>query len=160
MSNVTGINSTIATLNRAVNPKRAMAICKRLAEMGADTARMNFDGAIYDGNPDVAVTVEKIEDGSAIVARGEDVLFIEFGAGIRYAGYPHPQAMEFGFGPGTWSDGPNGRGHWDDPKGWFLPQEKGGYRTFGNPPALAMAEAGQTVRNNLEAVIKEEYGDA
>ena len=67
MSNVTGINSTIATLNRAVNPKRAMAICKRLAEMGADTARMNFDGAIYDGNPDVAVTVEKIEIGRAHV---------------------------------------------------------------------------------------------
>lgn len=159
MSSVTGINSTIAALKKAVNPKRAQAICKRLADMGADTARLKFQTAMYDGDNDVSVSVEKIEDGSAIVASGEDVLFMEFGSGARYGGTLHPQAAEFGFGPGTWSDSPQGKGHWDDPKGWHLPKEKGGYRSFGNPPALAMYEAGVTVKENIGTAIKEEYGD-
>ena len=155
MSSVTGISETISTLRKAVSPKRATAICKKLADIGADTARTKFSSAKYDGDNDVTVSVESIENGSAIIASGESALFIEFGSGLIGGG--HEQAQALGFGPGTWSEGPQGKGHWDDPKGWHLPREKGGGRSYGNPPALAMYEAGVTVKENIARAIKEEY---
>ena len=157
MSSVSGISHAIATINKAINKKRATAICGRLAEMGADRARAIFSMADYDGINDITVSTKRVENGSAIEATGEAVLFVEFGSGVKYASEIHPQAEELGFGPGTWSEGPMGKGHWADPKGWTIPGTK--QRSYGNPPALAMYEAGVVVKENLETAIKEEYGN-
>lgn len=133
---------------------RAKEIVDRLAERGVTVANMFFSTARYDGVNDVEVSIEEIgETARAVLAKGESVLFIEFGSGVTL-GYGHPQADEFGMGPGTY---PDGKGHWDDPGGWYLPKSKGGGHTFGNPPNAAMYSTGQELRNELERIVREVF---
>jgi len=123
---------------------------QRLAMLGASVASIRFSTAIYNGTNDVTVRVE--DDGSmaTIYAEGESVAFIEFGAGAKH-GYGHPQAGEFGVGPGTY---PDGKGNWDNPKGWYIP---GGEHAYGNPPAMAMYTAVQTITEQVTIIAKEVF---
>lgn len=122
----------------------------RLAEHGADAARIQFSGAKYDGTNDVSVRVDDTGSVAVIYAEGEAVAFIEFGSGEKY-GYGHPQAAEFGVGPGTY---PEGKGHWDDPNGWWYAHGK---RSYGNPPAMAMYNAVQRMTEDLTQIAKEVF---
>lgn len=128
-------------------------LLERLAVLGASTASIRFSRAIYTGLKDVTVTVEPIRNGWLVKAEGQSVLFLEFGSGITYGG-GHPEAAEYGMGPGTY---PQGKGHWDDPKGWYLPKDKGGGHTYGNPPAMAMYEARKTIDQELTRIVKEVF---
>lgn len=123
---------------------------QRLAMLGASVASIRFSTAIYNGTNDVTVRVE--DDGSmaTIYAEGESVAFIEFGAGAKH-GYGHPQAGEFGVGPGTY---PDGKGNWDNPKGWYIP---GGEHTYGNPPAMAMVAARDTIAEQVMIIAREVF---
>ena len=62
--------------------KKGKELCRRLAEIGAEVARINFAGGYIDGNDDVTVTVEPTSGGYQIVANGESVCFLEFGTGV------------------------------------------------------------------------------
>lgn len=66
---------------------------------------------------DNTVKVELIRNakGFDISVMGKQVLFLEFGTGIRYSSVTHPRAGELGFGAGTYP----GKGNWNNPKGWF-----------------------------------------
>lgn len=123
---------------------------QRLAMLGASVASIQFSRAIYNGSNDVTVRVDNTGSVAVIYAEGQDVAFIEFGAGATY-GYGHPQAGEFGVGPGTY---PDGKGHWDNPNGWYYAHGK---HTFGNPPAMAMYTAVQTMAEQLTAIAKEVF---
>lgn len=136
--------------------RRADKIAMRLAEKGEAMARAGFETALYDGENDTAVSVEKTSEGYAITASGESVLFIEFGSGVT-EGYGHPQADEMDFGPGTWSDGPEGKGHWNDPGGWHIPGT--GKHTYGNPPAMAMYNTAKEVRRSIPRVVSEVFSE-
>ena len=122
----------------------------RLATLGASVASIKFSTAIYNGTNDVTVRVDDNGDTATIYAEGESVAFIEFGAGAKY-GYGHPQAGEFGVGPGTY---PEGKGNWDNPKGWYIP---GGDHTFGNPPAAAMLAARDAIAEQVMIIAKEVF---
>ena len=67
-------------------------------------------------------------------------------------GFGHPEAQEHGMGPGTY---PDGKGHWNDPKGWYTP---GGQHTYGNPPAMPMYTARKTIEEELPRIVKEVFG--
>ncbi len=125
---------------------------EKLAARGVSVAEVKFRGAVYDGRNDISVRWEDDGAKATIYASGQAVAFIEFGSGAKY-GYGHPQASEFGLGPGTWSDGPNGKGHWDDPDGWWYNHK----RTFGNPPAMAMYEAVQQMTQTLAEIATEVF---
>lgn len=122
----------------------------RLATLGATVASIRFSSAIYNGTNDVSVRVSDKGDTATIYAEGESVAFIEFGAGAKH-GYGHPQAGEFGVGPGTY---PDGKGNWDNPKGWYIP---GGEHTYGNPPAMAMYDAVQAMTEQVTMIAKEVF---
>jgi hypothetical protein len=113
--------------------------CMRIAEYGATRAQTDFSSAVYDGNNDVTVTAEQTALGARVVASGEAVLFIEYGAGVTM-GYGHPRPM--GYGPGTYNPtyptaaNPN----WRNPNGWYYAH---GRKSWGNPPAAAMYHAEQ-----------------
>lgn len=124
---------------------------QRLAALGATVASIQFSRAIYSGTNDVSVRVDDTGSVAVIYAEGESVAFIEFGSGATY-GYGHPQADEFGVGPGTY---PDGKGHWDDPDGWYYAH---GQHTFGNPPAMAMYRAVQEMTEQLTMIAKEVFG--
>lgn len=134
--------------------EKANKIAQRLAEMGATNVSLGFARAIYNGKKDIDVTVENLGEGKyAIVASGETVLFAEFGAGVKY-GDGHPQAAEFGMGPGTY---PYGKGHWDDPNGWWIPKSAGGGHTYGNPPNMPMYNTEQALKKEIERVAREVF---
>lgn len=134
--------------------EKARELAERLASLGATVASIRFSRAVYTGQKDVDVSVEEMPTGYKVKADGESVLFIEFGSGVTY-GYGHPEAGEFGMGPGTY---PDGKGHWDDPKGWYLPKSAGGGHTFGNPPAMPMYEARKSIEQELPRIVKEVFG--
>lgn len=122
----------------------------RLAQLGATVASIQFSRAIYNGTNDVTVRVDDTGSVAVIYAEGESVAFIEFGSGAKY-GYGHPQAGEFGVGPGTH---PDGKGHWDDPKGWWYGH---GQHSYGNPPAMAMWGAVETITEQVTKIAKEVF---
>ena len=127
--------------------EKANTVCERLASMGAVRASLDFSRAIYNGTNDVEVTVEPIDNGYAIHARGNAVLFIEFGSGASY-GYGHPEPE--GYGPGTYP----GKGHWDDPNGWWYGNHE---HSYGNPPAAAMYHAKQDVLQEVQRIADEVF---
>lgn len=123
----------------------------RLAERGEDVARIQFAGATYDGTNNVSVRVDDTGSVAVIYAEGSAVAFIEFGSGARY-GYGHPQAGEFGVGPGTY---PDSKGHWNEPQGWWYAHGK---HSYGNPPAMAMYQAVQKMAEELTEIAREVFG--
>lgn len=130
---------------------------ERLGSLGVNTAAIKFRAAKYDGDNDVNVSAEWIGDTSLrVVASGEAVLFIEFGSGL--GGYGHPQAKEFGYGPGTYSDDESigGKGHWTDPEGWYY---RHGEKSHGNPPARAMYDAGKEMRLQIVQIAREVFAN-
>jgi hypothetical protein len=127
--------------------EKANTVCERLATIGAVRASLDFSRAIYNGTNDVAVTVEPIDNGYAIHATGNAVLFIEFGSGASY-GYGHPEPE--GYGPGTYP----GKGHWDDPDGWWYGDHE---HSYGNPPAAAMYHAKQDVLQEVQRIADEVF---
>ena len=127
--------------------EKANTVCERLATIGAVRASLDFSRAIYNGTNDVAVTVEPIDNGYAIHATGNAVLFIEFGSGASY-GYGHPEPE--GYGPGTYP----GKGHWDDPNGWWYGNHE---HSYGNPPAQAMYNAKRDIQAEVQRIADEVF---
>ena len=130
-------------------------LAKRLANLGATKVSAGYALAQYDGRKDISVSVEKRQKGYAIVANGESVLFVEFGAGATL-GYGHPENDKFGLGPGTY---PSDKGHWDDPKGWWIPKDQGGGHTYGNAPSMTMYRAEQELQQEILAIAQEVFGN-
>lgn len=133
--------------------KKAAELAERLADMGAVNVSLGYARAIYTGPKDINVTVEQRGESTyAIVAAGESVLVVEFGAGVTY-GYGHPQAGEFGYGPGTYP----GQKHAFDPNGWWLPKNKGGDHTYGNPASMTMYMTAKDLEREVERVAREVF---
>ena len=135
----------------------ADALVKALAEAGCEAVTVTYAGTRYTGPRDEKVTVEERGPGKyAIVASGQTVLFVEFGAGV-YLGGGHPQAGEFGYGPTTYP----GQIHADDPNGWYLPKSvagKSGVHTYGNAPSAAMYHTAKSLRAMLEQAARGVFG--
>lgn len=122
----------------------------RLATLGASVASIQFSRAIYNGTNDVTVRVDDTGSVAVIYAEGSAVAFIEFGSGAKY-GYGHPDAARLGTGPGTY---PDGKGHWDDPRGWWYGHGK---HSYGNPPAMAMYQAREQVVEQLTEIARQVF---
>lgn len=154
---VTGVDSLIKKLKKYKSnlQEKNKRFLQRLADEGLQIATTKFSEAAYDGeNKDVSVTTEWIDDNTlTIKASGEAVLFIEFGSGL--IGYGHEKAEEMGYGPGTWSDSELGKGHWQNPDGWYYEHGK---KSLGNPPAMAMWEASKNMRMKIAQIAREVYG--
>lgn len=127
-------------------------VCRQLAEIGKSTASEYYSGAYYDGEWDVDVSAEPTSENAwKVVAGGNAVLFVEFGAGL--IGYGHPDPM--GFGPGTYPPTNPDNPHWDDPGGWYYAH---GMKTHGNVPNPGMYNAHKEVEHSVERVVKDVFG--
>ena len=139
--------------------RKSLELARRLADLGAESAQLGFDYAFYVGEKNVKVSVRKKrgENAYIVTANGEAVLFIEFGAGIAHAGTAHPEASEHGMGPGTYP----GKGHWNNPHGWYLPkdvQQATGYKkTRGNPAYMPMYNARKLIEQNITQIVREVF---
>lgn len=126
---------------------------EKLGEIGVNTANVRFSTARYDGDNDVIVDFQWLDENKLVVsATGNAVTFIEFGSGVMADSTDY--AMQFGYGPGSWSDNEalGGKHHWQDPKGWYYEHSK---KTIGNPPARAMYDAGKEMRNRIAEIARE-----
>lgn len=133
---------------------------ERISTLGAYRARIEFTRAMYAGDNDVEVSVERTLTGYKVVARGDAVLFIEFGTGVINP--EHPQSAEFGFAHGTY-----GKGKGANEKGWVYvgqqgnagrPIRDGVYHTYGNPPAKAMYQAAKDMKTQIQSIAREVFG--
>ena len=158
-----GIDDVISHLRHKKDdfPNKVNEFLERLAIIGATEARVSFTRAFYAGHNDVEISVDRVKDGYRINARGQAVLFIEFGTGVLNP--EHPLSAELGFSHGTY-----GKGKGSNPKGWVYTGEQGNagrfvregvYRTTGNPPARAMYDAGKDVRREIYEIAKEVFAD-
>lgn len=153
-SNAKTVISQLRQYKSGLNTKIHILI-ERLGNIGVNTANLKYSTAAYDGDKDVEVTAEWIGNTTLrVIASGETVLFIEFGSGL--GGYGHPQAKEFGYGPGTYSDNEavGGKHHWADPKGWYYEHGK---KSHGNPPSRAMYDAGKEMRMRIIQTAQEVF---
>jgi hypothetical protein len=113
-------------------------LLKRLSMYGATKVSLGFARAIYGPErADIHVRVEIQDKVAKIIAEGEEVAFIEFGAGIRYGnGYLGDKPDDV-VGIGEY-----GKGKGKNPKGWWFTGSDGtGKHTYGNPPAMALYNA-------------------
>ncbi|MBE6784140.1 MAG: hypothetical protein E7536_09045 [Ruminococcaceae bacterium] len=133
---------------------------ERLSTLGAFRARIDFSKAMYAGDNDVEINVEKTATGYKVVATGQAVVFIEFGTGVINP--EHPQSSEFGFSHGSY-----GQGKGANEKGWVYVGEQGNagqpirdgvYRTYGNPPARAMYNASEDMTKSVSKIAREVFG--
>lgn len=148
-TNIPDVIRQLEQRQRWIN-ERAHELVQRLAEMGAVNVSIEYARAIYNGDKDYDVTVEdRGENRMAIVASGATVLILEFGAGVTY-GDGHPQAGEFGFGPGTYP----GQRHAMDENGWYFGNHE---HTYGNPPSMTMYMTARELRQRVQEVAREVF---
>ena len=129
-------------------------VCRRLAEIGVQYAQQTFSQAQYDGDNDVSVTYQEIENGYKIVASGQAVCFIEFGAGVYYNGndsYPGNRPAGV-VGIGEYGSGKGKRNAWG-----FYASTGDLVITHGNPPAAAMFNSIQIMKEQLDRIVKEVF---
>lgn len=160
---VHNLDKVVSRLQKYRNefPNKINIFLERLAVIGATRARVDFTRAMYAGKNDVEISVDKVKNGYRVNARGQAVLFIEFGTGVINP--EHPLSSEFGYAHGTY-----GQGKGSNPNGWVYigeqgnagqPIKEGVYRTMGNPPARAMYNASKDVRKEIYNIAKEVFGD-
>ena len=143
-----------------------------LAEYGVPIAQMLYTNAAYDvfvhsgtdpyddamqaGAKDIEVTMEKGDKGAWIVAKGEKVLFVEFGAGVyfekRTGGYQgvRPDGIDPIGGYG------HGLGRHD---AWGFSDEYGHHVTHGTPASNAMYFTEQEVIEHIAEVARRILND-
>lgn len=123
-----------------------------LADIGVDTIDNIVSFIPQDQELDsgtITKVPNKLKDGRSrmkIRFTSEDVLFIEFSAGITYGTNDYPLPSGKGYGMGTY---PDGKGHWDNPYGWYYQDksspyainERGTVHSYGNPAYMPMYHA-------------------
>lgn len=129
--------------------KKLEELVKRLGELGVEVAKAGFTSAAYSMGPnDISVDLDTDGKKCTISASGTAVCFIEFGTGV---GATHPYGAEKGYTPGSWSQGPHGKGYF--PPGW----SHNGKYTTGEPAAMAMYDAAKQMREQIQTIAREVF---
>lgn len=93
--------------------------------------------------------------GVAIRLTGDKVLFIEFSAGITFGTDSYPLPSGYKYGMGTYP----GKGHWNDPNGWWYIDENGEkHHSYGNRAYMPMYHAEQAIVMQIRSIAKEVFG--
>lgn len=130
--------------------KKLDEICRRLAEIGAQTAREHL--VLANGNDSAEVLApEKIENGYKIVMEGEDVYFIEFGTG-EAANNSHEFSVSVPIYPGSWSD--EHAEKFSTYRFWWY----GGEKLTETPEYMPMYYASRRMRDEIPRIAKEVLG--
>lgn len=164
-SNVADVISRLQGKVEDINAAGSL-ICESLAYVGEEVASDGFSGAEYPGTNDVSVSVEAGEKEAKVVATGNAVYYIEFGAGVTQPGYPGPLPEGIVAHGGLSSPHARSSGWWiykgSPGTGAVLPvvdrhgvEKEGVHKTYGNPPASAMYHAVIEMEERYKEVAKE-----
>lgn len=136
----------------------------KVAERISALAQSGFNGAIVDDltvenggarKADVLVSIDERENVSVVIAAGEDVVWVEFGAGVYHNGFagssPHPKGTELGFTIGGYGKSNGKLQTW----GFY---EDGELRlTHGTPAIMPMYNAMKTICDETADIAKEVF---
>lgn len=143
--------------------RRSRELCRRLTDVGLPIASVLFSMAYYDGINDSNVSAEPTDTGWRIIASGQAVCFIEFGAGIYFNGEAYNGKYAGDRPPGIAGIGQYGSGHGADktadgkPKGWHY-RDGGEYKfTYGNPAVMPMYYASEEMRSQVISIAREVF---
>lgn len=142
--------------------KKTELLRQKVAERLADEARQGFNGAVVDDlvkggtrYGQVDVSIDERGNVTAVVAMGEDAVWIEFGAGVYHNGSPgsspHPHGAELGMTIGGFGKG-NGK-----KEVWGFYEEGELKLSRGTPAKMPMARAITTVCNEISEIAKEVF---
>lgn len=135
---------------------------ERVAEKLADLSRDGFAGAVVDDllkggqrTAQVDVSIDQRDNVTLVIARGEDAVWVEFGAGVHYNGSagtsPHPKGSELGFTIGGYGKGMGKKDVW----GFY---EDGELRlTHGAPATMPMYNAVKMVCDEIAEIAREVF---
>jgi hypothetical protein len=135
--------------------KKEKELLEKLAEIGLKEASVRFTTAMYDGTNDVSVRLDGNNNRYVIVAEGEAVAFIEFGAGVYHnTSEPYPNPRPSGIvGIGEYGKGMGKR------KAWGYKNENDEVViTRGNPAAMPMWYASEEIKSSVLRIAKEVFG--
>lgn len=158
------INRAIKELKqyeKEITQKTAL-LREKIAERLKDLSQSGFDGAIVDdllqGTPrtaEVDVSVKHRGKISVVIAKGEDAVWVEFGAGVHHNGSvgssPHPSGTELGFTIGGYGKGMGKKDTW----GFYKDGEL--HLTHGTPSVMPMYNAVKTVCAEITDIAKEVF---
>lgn len=137
-----------------------------LARIGMQEASVRFSTAQYDGTNDSNVTIEKTQNGYNVVANGNAVAFIEFGAGVHYnAGSSYPIEKPSGIvGIGEYGKKQGKKDEWrykGEPGTNGTPSRDGRtVKTHGNPAQMPMYHTLTAMKDEVERIVKEAFANA
>lgn len=135
---------------------------EKVAERLAELSRDGFAGAVVDDllkggqrTAQVDVSIDQRSNITLVIARGEDAVWVEFGAGVHYNGSagtsPHPKGSELGFTIGGYGKGMGKKDVW----GFY---EDGKLRlTHGALATMPMYNAVKTVCDEIAEIAREVF---
>lgn len=157
------LKADLGKLKQEVEEK-TKELLHRLADIGVERAELRFGSALYAGDNDVTVAFEDRADKTvAVIAKGDTVLFIEFGTGIAYPD-DHPEKPAGLLGRGQYGYKQGGLlTKYGTPKGWLYSGSPGNLgepstknpllmHTYGNPANMSL----YLTREEVEQRIIEE----
>lgn len=132
--------------------RKEKLLLERLAFLGATQVSLRFSRSVYKYQPNIEVTSEIIGTTCVIKASGEEVCFIEFGAGVRFGNGYLGQRPDGVVGIGEYG---NGKGN--NPKGWWFTKDGKSEHTYGNPPAMAMYHTMKELTESINDIAREVF---
>lgn len=152
---IIGLEELTDKLDRLGSLEQAISdACYELMEDAEDIV-LRWYGMQGNGNTDYTTTVERVPGGATLIASGEDIGFLEFGAGVFTEADEFASQVGYPVQAWSWSDShmhstnPNARygsknGFW-----WYS-----GIRYTGLAPMRGMQHALDHIRNEVENKIR------
>lgn len=130
---------------------------RRLVKIGMDVVNVEYGSGLGDSSREHNCTYNFDSEGNLvkaqIVVTGEDLLFIEFGSGIRWNKSPHPKASEYGYGVGTYP----GQTHAYDPNGWYYREDGKLHHSWGTEATMPVYKASLQMIEKIEEIAQEVF---
>lgn len=157
---VTGIDELLAKLKNASNVEEMILDDIRDLMKEAEqivTTKYSLQG---NGNDDFTTSVSKIPNGWELSVSGDDVGFLEFGAGVFTEANEFAEEVSYPVEPGSWSESHE---HSSNPNARYF--AKNGFwwwsniRYTGLYPTRGMQEAAEHIRQNILSVIEQRINE-
>ena len=136
---------------------------KKLCEAGFRVIQENASNGAGDSEPpeiSMPHVMVGYKDGlmtATLRLQGEDVMFVEFGAGITYNGpagqSPNPLGAKLGYTIGSYGQGHGAQEY------WFYDDEEGTHLSFGTEATMPMYKAGREVRQKYASIARSVFGN-
>lgn len=133
---------------------------QELTKLGIDVIydHLNGSGDSEYPEPSTPHVVMGIRDGvmqATLRLRGEDVAFVEFGAGVYYngTGSPHDLGVELGYTIGSYGYGQGTQEHW-----WYKGDDGEMHKSRGTEATMPLYNADMKIRQQFVSIARSVFG--